>query len=292
MSTERQAVLERELEPVISMKRVLSAAVVAAWGAFLILLVLRGGARRYISPGYIWLVLTAGVLMVVIGAVFWAGRKVPHIDAESPWHEMECRCRSRYLPSTGELAAIVILTIPLVAVAVVPAGQLGAFAAQQKGLTVFGSDGPGATPVQPDESNTDLLPPPPPPELRDATRTLSMREIVYAAAFELSEQDEQIHPGDTVSVIGFISRPDPRRPEKVVATRFLVTCCVADAMPIGVELRGAGMAGLKDDMWIKATGQIGWPARDSYDITKGFPTPWMTVEGIEEVPAPDDIYVY
>lgn len=113
-----------------------------------------------------------------------------------------------------------------------------------------------------------------------------MREIVYAAAFERTEQDEQIRAGDTVSVIGFVSRPDPRRPEKVVATRFLVTCCVADAMPIGVELRGAGMAGLKDDMWIKVTGQIGWPARDSYDITKGFPTPWMTVEGLEETRLP------
>lgn len=291
MSAERRAVLERELEPVISMKRVLSAAVVTAWGLFLILLVLQGDARRYVSPGYIWLVLVAGTLMVVIGVVFWTGRKVPHLDANSPWHEMECRCRSRYLPGAGELAALVLLTIPLVAVAVVPAGQLGAFAAQQKGLTVADSSD-GAPPAQPDEFKADPLPPPPPPELRDATRTLSMREIVYAAAFERSEEDEQVHSGDTVSVIGFVSRPDPRQPTKVVATRFLVTCCVADAMPIGVELRGAGMAGLKDDTWVKVTGQIGWPARDSYDITKGFPTPWMTVEGIEEVPAPEDIYVY
>lgn len=278
----------RELTPVLSMRRALSAVVLAAWGAFLLYLVIKGDAKRYLSPGLIWLAAITGSILVFTAYCLWRARHVGHVDADSPWHEMECRCRSLQFPSGSEMIALIALVVPLVAVSIVPAGSLGSFAAQQKGLSLSDSGAADAPPPPPPDDAIVL----PSNNVDGPVRALSMRQLVYSAAFDYERLQTGLSEGEVVKTDGFVSHPDPKHPERVVVTRFLVTCCVADATPIGVEVRGAGISKLKDDTWVVVTGPVGWPDRSSYDITRGYPTPWMDAEKVDVVPQPSDIYVY
>jgi uncharacterized repeat protein (TIGR03943 family) len=53
-------------------------------------------------------------------------------------------------------------------------------------------------------------------------------------------------------MVGFAS-PDPGRPSSFLLTRFVLTCCAADASPVQVEVEGADPMPAADQ-WVEVTG--------------------------------------
>ncbi|WDP91513.1 MAG: hypothetical protein HUN04_18135 [Desulfobacter sp.] len=68
--------------------------------------------------------------------------------------------------------------------------------------------------------------------------------------------------------------------------RYFITCCAADAMPVGVFMVGQGDAGIKDNDWVIAGGRVQHRKIDGYDVI------FMEVEGLEKKKKPSKNAAY
>jgi uncharacterized repeat protein (TIGR03943 family) len=125
------------------------------------------------------------------------------------------------------------LLAPVLAVLLVPHAQLGAYAASHK--------------------SRDLFP-------RVAPRPTAKPEAVSFLDIKLAEKDRgfalaaHIHPGVRVRLLGIVTST---RPHEFDLARFYVTCCVADAVPVGVVVDAHGVrARVARDEWLTATGLL------------------------------------
>ncbi len=60
--------------------------------------------------------------------------------------------------------------------------------------------------------------------------------------------------GEPVHVIGFVYRDDRFAADEFMVSRFTVSCCVADAAPIGLIVRWPDAPELVADQWVEVTG--------------------------------------
>lgn len=65
--------------------------------------------------------------------------------------------------------------------------------------------------------------------------------------------------------------------------RYMISCCVADAMPLSVVLTGADVAGLKQQGWVRVRGRLS-PGPDGASLA-------IAVESIEPIKAPGHPYL-
>jgi putative membrane protein len=65
------------------------------------------------------------------------------------------------------------------------------------------------------------------------------------------------YDGRRVALLGFAFRPPVLPAQRLYVTRFLITCCVADAEPLGLLVEGAAAAGFEDYDWLTAEGVMG-----------------------------------
>ncbi len=83
---------------------------------------------------------------------------------------------------------------------------------------------------------------------------------------------------------------EPREKDETMAVvfRYLVTCCAADALPLGVFMKNQGVGEIKDNDWVRVTGVV------SQETLDGTAVIFMALERIEKIPQPskDAIYLY
>lgn len=61
--------------------------------------------------------------------------------------------------------------------------------------------------------------------------------------------------GQKVDLIGFVARWEGLGPEEFVLTRFVVTCCAADAVPVGVKVIWRSAGSFLDNQWVRVQGR-------------------------------------
>jgi uncharacterized repeat protein (TIGR03943 family) len=144
------------------------------------------------------------------------------------------------------------MVLPVLVVMVLPPTSLSSYAASRRsavgGASFVSSVG--------DISKGDLTL----VDLAGATRTEDGRKALAARA------------GDTVSFTGFVTRDPGMAADEFVLTRFVVSCCVADALSVEVHIAGAPPGQFANDDWVRATGKI-YPLSqetilDASEITK------------------------
>ena len=81
---------------------------------------------------------------------------------------------------------------------------------------------------------------------------------------------------------------EPREKDETMAVvfRYLVTCCAADALPLGVFMKNQGVGEIKDNDWVRVTGVV------SQETLDGTAVIFMTPERIEKIPLPSKSAVY
>ncbi len=62
--------------------------------------------------------------------------------------------------------------------------------------------------------------------------------------------------GSEVSFVGFVARESGMPADEFMLSRFLVSCCVADALSIQVRIVGAPPGELAEDDWVRVTGAL------------------------------------
>jgi putative membrane protein len=99
--------------------------------------------------------------------------------------------------------------------------------------------------------------------------------------------DLREYEGQEVSILGFVYR-DARMvgTSQFMVVRFTLSCCVADARPVGLLVAPPAGTELAQDTWINVTGKF------SIQVIDGVDTPVIEAESIEVTTQPEQPYLY
>ncbi len=123
-----------------------------------------------------------------------------------------------------------------------------------------------------------------------ASRSLEVIEddrtiLDWIKVFNYSDNPES-YIGQEVNVTGFVYH-DARLPEgQFMVSRFVITCCVADAFAIGMPMDAPEFAQMEDNTWINVKGKLDITAID------GDSAPMIRAGSIETISAPEQPYLY
>lgn len=200
--------------------RLAGTCVLGAWAGLFWFLWLSGRDGFFLSRRTDWIVPVAAVLLTAATA----GRLA------------SARVRSPGTLSARELWISGLLVLPVVLLLLAPPATLGTFSAGKR--ADFAGAGFAA-------SVNDI---------GDGPITL-----VDVAAGQTSLEGERAlaaRAGETVRFVGFVSRQDDTPADEFLLTRYVVTCCVADAMIAQVRTVNVTPGVFANDAWVEVTGSI------------------------------------
>lgn len=233
---------------------------IAAWGILMLKYWLAGKLNLLIHPDYFWLAIAGGLgLLVVAGLKGWVLLRQRHAIVPTLQHI------TLFPPgfSSGLLLATAILGLfftPRV------------FASQtalQRGVT----DTLGATRSQPQSFRSSVRPEE--RSLVDWVRTLN----VYP--------EPDAYAGQKVKVQGFVIHTPEFPPDYLLLSRFVITCCAADAYPVGLPVKlTQNHQVYPPDTWLEVEGKM---------ITENFGGKrQLTIQGssLKQISEPQNPYNY
>ena len=227
-----------------SATRLASGLVLGAWAALFWTLWLTDRTSLYLSSRTAWLVpLGAGIFTVAAVGRLWTARtaRPEPLDRRTAW-------------GLGAIAFPVLLVLAL------PPATLGAYSAGKR--ATFAGSAIGAT-------------------ARDVTGSLDFVDIGAAQSFPDAMRQLQARAGETITLEGFVTREASAPPDEIVLTRYVVTCCVADATIAQVRVVGMPPGNYADDEWLRVTGAVYPVGREVL----------VAADTAEPVPVPSDPYL-
>jgi uncharacterized repeat protein (TIGR03943 family) len=199
--------------------RVLRGTGLVAWAAFFDYLWLSGRAVDYVGPRTTW--------VVVFGAVALTAASILYVSGVVT--------RAQTVRPTGrELGRLVIIVSPIALAAMAPSVTLGAQAVGQKRAA------DGATSLA---------------RLESYDGSIRLYELASAAYDPEWAAERGIKAGLRVEFDGFVSRKGDDG--SVELSRFLASCCAADAMPYSIDVfLPADTAEVEENQWLVIRGRV------------------------------------
>lgn len=203
-----------------SPQRVAVGLVLAAWGGLFWWLLLTGQTQRFLSPRTAWVVPAGAVLLT-----FAALGRLASARSEEP---EGLRPRDAWI--LGALA------LPVVLVLAMPQASLGSYAVSRR--SDFARAGYVASAESIGSGDLGLL------DVAGAQQSKEgMRALVQRA-------------GSRVTFVGFVTRYDDTPADEFVLTRFIISCCVADALSAQVRVVDVPPGEFAQDEWVRVTGNL------------------------------------
>lgn len=229
----------------LSPRRVATSIVIAAWTGLFWFLIASGRTSLYLSARTDWVVpVGAGIMTVAL-----IGRLA------------SLRSPSTEDVSTRDAIGFSALVLPVVVLLALPPASLTSFAAGRRSSFV----GAGFVASAEDVATGDLT-------LTDVAGALRSDEAMSALAQRA---------GEDVTFVGFVNRDAGMPADEFILTRFLISCCVADALSVEVRVAGAPPGELKQDQWVRVEGKLYPLGREVIvDLTE-----------VTTVPRPDQPYL-
>jgi len=199
--------------------RVAGSLVLAVWAALFWFLLLSGRDAFYLSTRTDWVVPVAAGLLSVAAL----GRLVTaRVAASEPLRRREAWIMT-------------LMVVPVLLVMVLPPVTLGTFSADKRA----GFAGAGIVPTG------DI-----------AEGELTFVDIAAGQTTPEGERALAGRAGDTVSLIGFVTRYADTPADELMLTRYVVSCCVADATIAQVRVVNVTPGAFAVDEWVEVTGPI------------------------------------
>jgi uncharacterized repeat protein (TIGR03943 family) len=199
--------------------RVLRAAGLVAWAVFFDYLWLSGRSVDYVGPRTTWVVVFGAVSLTVAALLYVSGLLT---------REETTR------PTVRELGRLVIILSPIALAATAPSVTLGSQAVNQKRTA------DGATSLA---------------RLEAYDGTVRLYELAAAAYNPQWAAERGIEGGLLVEFDGFVSKT--RDDGTIELSRFLASCCAADAMPYSIDVTlPEGASRFEQDEWLLVRGQV------------------------------------
>jgi uncharacterized repeat protein (TIGR03943 family) len=205
---------------------------IAAWGILMLKYWLTGKLYLLIHPGYFWLVIVGGIGLLIIG--FFKGLQLwKHRHQTDKANALHINV---FPPGWG---SFLLLTTAILGLIITPRA-LASQTALDRGVTEL----IGATRVQPQAFRAQVRPEE--RSLVDWVRTLN----VYP--------EPDAYTGQKVKVQGFVIHQPNVSQEYIFLARFILTCCAADAYPVGlpVQLPSLSRQQYPPDTWLEVAGQM------------------------------------
>ncbi|PZD70417.1 hypothetical protein C1752_12970 [Acaryochloris thomasi RCC1774] len=236
----------------------LTVVAMAAWGSLLIKFWISGRLGILIHPNYFALTIGGGFFMVIV-AIF-QGLKL--------WRQPQGVRMQHFSFLSPQWLSIILLVSALVGF-LVPLRPFASQTAIQRGLqdtTVVTRANPQAFRTESNPESRTLL---------DWVRTLD----VYP--------EPDAYQGQKVNVEGFVVYPDNLPDTYLTLARFAITCCAADAYPIGLPVKlKADRKAYPIDQWFAVKGQMQTETLDSKRQLV------IVADSLKPIPEPRNPYSY
>jgi putative membrane protein len=201
--------------------RVLEACALGAWAVLFWWLMVTGRTSLYLSARTDWL--------VPVGAITLTVATLGRIGS--------ARARETEPVAARDAVAVAAIILPVVAVMALPPTALGSYAvARRSSLVGASSAGSSAAEI--------------------ASGDLSLFDVAGGLQSRAAMRTLVARAGSEVSFTGFVTRAAGMPADEFSLTRFLITCCVADALSIQVRIVGAPPGAFDPDDWVRVTGRI------------------------------------
>lgn len=252
--------------------RTFQALILAGLGLFLLDKIWSGRLVLYINQRYAILILLAGLgLLALAQGVLNARPKLPSLqppaDPESAILQQNAG-RAEEAPA-GSWFNLLLVVIPILLGLIIPARPLGASALPARGintsspLSVSGGAVASAASLAP--ADRDILD--------------------WIRAFN-GAKDPTTLGGEDADVTGFVYH-DPRlSKDEFMVGRFVITCCVADALAIGMVVAWPKAVEMTDNGWVRVRGAV------KVIELEGNKIPLIEATSVEDLPAPDQPYLF
>jgi putative membrane protein len=199
--------------------------VLVAWSVFFAWLAISGQVLRYLGPRTSW--------VVTFGAIALSASTLAYAYLSGRPGRMQRRLTFK------EGSGLAALLAPILVAMLLANASLGALAASRK-LTSRGID----------LASLAI-------SLSKNARYVSFLQLKAASDHPDDARQLDIHPGRQVTLLGFVSKPAASPSAPFVVSRFYITCCIADAIPIGVTVYPALAKGrYPRDTWLSITGAV------------------------------------
>lgn len=262
------------------LEALLKAVLLVGTGMFLYGRLANGTLYYYINEKYMPFTIFGVVGLLVVGLAYQFGRQPAtpsahdhghghdhdhNHDHTHEHHGYEHHGHSHTLSWSGAL----LVALPIVLGLAVPPQPLGAAALENRevNLTVEGSALPASLQGA-------------------AAKAAGERTILDWWRNFQATNDYATFTGQEATVVAFVYR-DPRYGEgHFLATRFVVSCCVADAAVVGLVVRWPETAALQDDQWVEVRGRFAPSLLDNWK------PPILIAEAVTPVETPHQPYLY
>jgi uncharacterized repeat protein (TIGR03943 family) len=210
----------------------LDALAITSWGVLMLRYWLTNKLNLLIHPNYIWFVVVTGISLIVIGFFkmqeLWQRRRR---DVTLSGQHI-----SLFPPGWG---SVLLLTTAILGFIITPQ-VFASDKALQRGVT---TDLLGSTRVKPQAFRATVRPEE--RSLVDWVRTVN----VYP--------EPDTYTGQKVKVQGFVIHPPDIGKEYLFLARFVLTCCAADAYPVGLPVKlPNNQEPYSPDTWLEVEGQM------------------------------------
>jgi uncharacterized repeat protein (TIGR03943 family) len=216
----------------------LDALAILAWGVLLLKYWITGKLSILIHPNYFGLTLAGGIgLMVIGGLKTWELLKLDRTTKQSRTSPANKSLRITLFPPS--IGSTLMLSVALIGLLTTPR-TFTSQTALERGLTE-------ALPI------TRLQP----QEFRNTTKP-EQRSLVEWVRLLNFNPEPDTYRGQKVKVQGFVIHPPNIAEEYMWIGRFIITCCAADAYPIGLPVKlliGQSRAAFAPDSWLEIEGE-------------------------------------
>jgi uncharacterized repeat protein (TIGR03943 family) len=201
-----------------SAARVGTAMALGAWAILFWTLLVTGRTYLYLSSRTAWLVPMGAAIMTVAALGRLATARTARPEPLEP--------RTAWM-----LGAI---SVPVVLILALPPTTLGTYSVGKR--ATFGA-AIGAT-------------------ARDVTGPLDFVDIGAAQSFPTAMRQLESRAGEPITLEGFVTKEASAPPDEILLTRYIVTCCVADATIAQVRIVGLPPGDYQSDQWLQVTGNV------------------------------------
>jgi uncharacterized repeat protein (TIGR03943 family) len=200
--------------------RVAGSAVLGAWAFLFWFLWLTGRDALYLSTRTDWVVPVAAVLLTAATLGRLASARVATPEPLS----------------SREAWVMGLMVVPVVLVLAAPPATLGTFSAGKR--SGFSGAGFAASATEIGEGELTLI------------------DVAAAQTTPEGEEALATRAGETVRFVGFVVRRDDTPADELLLTRYIVTCCAADATVTEVRIVNVTPGEFEPDEWVEVTGPI------------------------------------
>jgi putative membrane protein len=258
------------------LQRALKALLLISLGLFLYSRFANGTLSYYINQRFVVYTLIAVFGLLLVGVSYrWTGQEADGETEPDQAHEYEhtdgpLPNHARHSPSHAiSWGGAVLVLLPVLLGLLAPPQPLGVAALENRAINLRTSEvGPTTGGQRSEKSSTDK-------HLLDWWRE-----------FQRQPNDDATFIGQSVKVVGFVYHDEKYGAERFLATRFVVSCCVADANVVAMLVEWPQAATLAEDSWVEVTGVLQASGSDQWQM------PVIAASQVAVVDAPNQPYLY